>query len=478
MFWNVIFVAVLTFAWVHPGCTSGTRKAQDARVAPREVTLAERLGDWPFLVPLPQLSALQDEDGERLGIRAAECAECHEEIHAEWKQSTHATALQDLQYLAELGKPDSPRWLCLNCHIPVQNQRRILITPSSRLQDRGHDLRFLEEVKNPGFDPAMQAESVTCATCHVRPGESGRSYVVAPGDSGDAPHPVRADAKHLRTMCIRCHSPGPAQITPTFFCWFETADELRAGPYSGKQGCVDCHMPRADSSGGRRHHHWVGGGVPKWYRSYDTMLARGWEPALELTDVQLVGDRRAPRVRVRIRYENARAGHWLPTADPERFLLFGVTAFDAAGAEASTRRFRVGQHWDWGDLQAGRPARRLSDNRLKPMQSRTWEVELPVPKERSGSRLLVSALHVRLTVENAVQMKKTQVKDLEAFLPDASRLVAEMEKHYPFFSWVYREEIDLETGQRRRASLAELVEASRRSRKLSLAEIAGLLRVE
>ncbi|RMG61436.1 MAG: hypothetical protein D6715_13665, partial [Calditrichaeota bacterium] len=71
----------------------------------------------PLLKPLPGVQAL----------RAEECGSCHRRIYQDWLQSTHARAYRDLQFQAELRKPDSPAWLCLNCHIPVQNQRRTVV---------------------------------------------------------------------------------------------------------------------------------------------------------------------------------------------------------------------------------------------------------------------------------------------------------------------------------------------------------------
>lgn len=432
-------------------------------------TIAARLGDWPFLVPIPQLPPMKLGNGALLGVKASDCRPCHRAIRDEWAQSTHATALRDLQFLAEIAKPDAPRWLCLNCHIPVQNQRRYMVTPATPLRDRDDDVRFIEEVPNPGFDLKMQAESITCASCHVRLDDAGRSVIVGPhaAPSG-TPHPVREDRAALHAVCVRCHSPGPARITPTFFCWFQTADELAAGPWAGKADCVDCHMPRG--ADGRARHHWVGGGVPKWYAAYDSLLARGWTPGLDVEPV--VVTRQGDSLRASVAYANARAGHDLPTADPERYLLLEVALVDEGGRSLADRRLRIGQLWDWGDLATGRPARRLADNRLTPGEHRTWNVTLPSPPV--GARLVVSAKHVRLTVPNARYMRATRVDDLEPYLPGVASMVAEIEKHYPMFTWIHHEELDLDAGARSVWTPRQLVEASKRSRTLGLARLAEL----
>src|SRR5437879_12814067 len=55
-------------------------------------------------------------------IRAEDCGSCHVEIYKEWKSSTHAHALSDLQFQAEMTKSPKTSWLCLNCHTPLVNR--------------------------------------------------------------------------------------------------------------------------------------------------------------------------------------------------------------------------------------------------------------------------------------------------------------------------------------------------------------------
>jgi len=448
------------------------------------MTLGERFGKWAFVTLIPSLEPLRDPNGVSLGLGAENCGACHQAVYDEWSQSTHATALQDIQYLAELSKKDSPKWLCLNCHIPLQDQREYLVAEDTRLEDRGDDIRFLVKEPNPNFDPALQRESITCASCHVRRDGAGRSYVIAPKTNGRAPHPVEVDRDFLHATCKRCHNPGLAQLTVTFVCWFDTVEELAAGPYAGKKDCVDCHMPettRALVEGlppRRTHqHHWAGGGVPKSFEAYDRLLDRDYKPGLGLKVLELgelVAGQTAP---VTIDYENAHAGHWLTTADPERFILLDVSLEDASGRSTFRERFKVGQKWDWGDVRAGRVATRLRDNRLRPLEKRTWVTEVPLPDDLSGARLVVTALHVRLTAENAGYMKKTAGLESSArYREDLVEQIANLEENYPFFTYVAREVIDLDSRNRRRFTLDELMKMSQDGRNLSLDELATLLK--
>ena len=448
-------------------------------------TLRERFGEWDFVTLIPSLEPLRDPNGVSLGLAAEECGVCHQAVYEEWRQSTHREALHDIQYLAELAKEDSPKWLCLNCHIPLQDQREYIVAGDSRLEDRGDDIRFLLKEPNPRFDANLQQDSVTCATCHVRRDGDGRSYVVAPKSEGRAPHPVEVDREFLHETCKRCHNPGLAQLTVTFVCWFDTVEELAAGPYAGKKDCVDCHMPETNRAlveglpPRRTHqHHWAGGGVPKSFEAYERLLERGYEPGLRLEvhppDAWVPGQ----PARVRVDYENARAGHYLPTADPERFILLEVRLEDASGKTTFRQRLKIGQEWDWGDVRTGRVATRLRDNRLRPLEKRTWVTEVPLGSDLRGARLVVTGLHVRLKVENAGYMKRTPgLEAFERYRPGLTEQIQRLEKSYPFFSYVARQVVELDSGTRHEVPLAELVEMSRKAQSLSLEELEALLRV-
>ena len=116
------------------------------------------------------------------------------------------------------------------------------------------------------------------------------------------------------------------------------------------------------------------------------------------------------------------------------------------------------------------------DNRLAPAEKRTWKVDLPLPSESAGARLEITALHGRLTVVNARHMRTVSIEPFERFLPGGGKMLAEMESHYPFFSWVHREEIDLDSGERTRASREELIRESRKAAKMSLEQIEELMK--
>lgn len=439
----------------------------------KHVPISERFKGYDensFVVTLPQLAPLITKEGDEIGVTASDCAGCHSEIYHEWSMSTHATALADIQYQAELSKESSPKWLCLNCHIPVQNQREHMVQKETKILYLENDVRHIKKEENPNFDPDMQEEAITCAVCHIRQDDKGASYVIGSHGSELAPHPVKKDRDGLRNICERCHSPGTENLTTTFACWFKTKEELETGPYAGEKGCVDCHMPSIQRKAVPHDeqvpvreghgHHWVGGGVPKWYEAYDTILERGYEPGLEVK-LKSVSKSKS-KVTLNLHYKNAIAGHWLPTGDPERFLLFRVALVDKSGQELAVETMHVGQEWDWGDANEGRPAKKLHDNRLKPKEERDWRVEINAPEGAPLGELRaeITVLHVRLKGSNAKYMVQAQGIN-ETYLPDGQELVKNAIDHYPFASFIYKQVVTLKNMKKRVLSPKELIELSK-----------------
>lgn len=408
------------------------------------------------------------------GLSASDCGSCHQTIYMDWKNSTHASALRDIQFQSELTKEDSPKWLCLNCHIPVQNQRESIIISLSN-----NDIFAPIKTPNPDFDPDLQQEGVTCITCHVRTDEdTEESFVIGPNGSRFAPHPVKQAREFLRNICQRCHNPQGRPLTENLVCWFTTTTELAEGQESlmnlhgEKRDCVDCHLPEQERLAADAFdslptrdvnlHHWTGSGVPKWYDGYDELLARGYKPGLDVRVVLEHYEESSPEVTLNIFLKNARAGHYLSTGDPERSILV-VAAIEGTSSQLVMRKERIGQVWKWS------PARKISDNRLKQGEEKQWNVTLSLPDKKQGLRAAVTAYHVRLKTENAKYIMQAKNID-EKLLPNGNYLVAHLPEYYPFANYIYKEEIDLETNHRRIYSLEELIQLSKEEQGKALEE--------
>lgn len=410
---------------------------------PRHPTPAERFDNAPWADVIPVLAPVQNVNA----LRASECGACHVDHYADWRQSTHALAYHDLQFQSELAKPNSPRWLCLNCHTPLANQREILVQAL-----RDGDIQKPITVPNPHFDSELRSEGVTCAACHVRSDSNGDSYVIGPTGGVAAPHPVRADRSFLANRCLDCHN-VTHQVGPDLVCYFQTGDELAAGPYAATKTCIDCHMPRAEgpqrgvalSSGVAHRHGFIGGGVPKRYDLYPFQIAAGYRPGLRIA-VDTV--RCAPGARhceVKVSVANENAGHRVTSGDPERFILLRICSLNAAGAEINCAEERYGQVWEWSPV-----ARQISDNRIGPLERREWHAR--VAQSADALRVRITAEHVRLTENNARYMEQTAADAPAEYREQIRRL----RSLYPMRTMFFREEFDLQSGERRRASLPQL----------------------
>lgn len=436
--------------------------AAKRKVDPSWVPLTKKfepIQTFAFILPqLPAVAAVGKP-------RAENCKVCHSTIYKDWSRSTHAAALRDLQYQAELSKSSSPRWLCLNCHIPVQNQRKSII----RYLKKGNVFHPVRE-KNPGYDPVMRKEGITCATCHVRKDKTGKAYIIGGLGSRFAPHPVKKDKAFLRKMCLRCHDPKGKRLTRHLMCWFHTREELEKGPV--KKDCVDCHMPtsKARLVPSWKHlpkrtvhlHHWVGGGVPKSFKGYKTLLKRGYHTGLHIRALQLSDYKPNGPLLVRLNYQNKHSGHWLPSADPERFLRFLVTIVNAKGKKLSEKTIRIGQTWKWEPQ-----AEKIGDNRLKPNETRTWTPSFKLPQQLKGLRLIVKVYHVRLSSNTAKYMAKHAPKS-SYLSKDTKKKIARMGYHYPLATLLFRKDIELDTRKSRGYTPKELMDLSYKERNKSL----------
>jgi hypothetical protein len=363
-----------------------------AAQAPAQIKI---LGYW-WENPLPYQATPQGLDS----LSARKCGICHQEIYREWQASAHAHALSDLQFQAEMKKSPEVGWLCLNCHTPLENQiERIAISVRN---GSTHQPVFRT---NARFDRELHEDAVTCAVCHVRDG-----VILGPYADSKAPHPVRQDRRLLTAdVCTMCHQ-ATAAYTDTLVCTFDTGAEWKSGPYAARgKACSSCHMPvveRAVALGGpqrtSRRHLFFGSKIPKEIHLSESERAEYalYRPGLSVTIVS--AKRSAGKTVVSLKLKNARAGHLLPTGDPERFIRVDIALVAAgkaaagkaaAGKTLETQSLRIGQQWEWWPN-----AKKLGDNRLKPLEERVETVQFQTSQPAT---LRVSVTNCRLSQQNA-----------------------------------------------------------------------------
>ncbi len=307
-----------------------------------------------------------------MSLSAEHCGSCHQDHYNEWRLSTHAHAWTDQQFQAELKKESSPL-LCINCHIPLQNQQEYIVSGFVN-----GDIYQPAKRTNPNFDHKLQQEGITCAACHVR-----NNTVIGPTGTHLAPHQTVKNPDFLsEELCISCHN-ATAVITPTLACSFETGDEWKAGPYYGKKNCIDCHMEATNRSvvsgyspRKSRFHYFSGSGIPKSDTSQTTRLDGLTISMSELPALFKVND----TIKLNLTVKNEFAGHKVPTSDPERFFMISFQLNSQSGDTLSYISYKIGEEWEWYP-----EAKKISDNNLLPVESRTFPYHYPITQKEKLS---------------------------------------------------------------------------------------------
>ncbi len=261
------------------------------------------------------------------------CAQCHKEIHTEWKSSMMSQAYthhwDEIEYfkLAVAQAEKDPKVAevkagCNGCHAPAAF--------------------FIGDTPPPLPSAGSRAnESVACDICHTISGFKGDiphnfNYVLNPGKVKYGPreglvspfHETKySDFVKSADFCGTCHN----EMDP-YGLWVKSTHlEWKEGPYS-KQGvrCQDCHMwryPGKSADMGQdlpdmAHHNFPGAHVPSKYRG--TIELKVYADAAEYEP----GDKAVFRVHL----YNAKTGHKFPTGSVEdRQLWLEVHAVDAKG---------------------------------------------------------------------------------------------------------------------------------------------------
>ncbi len=318
--------------------------------------------NWESAIPFQEIpEGLSD-------ISAASCGVCHQSHYEEWKLSTHAHAWTDLQFQAELAKESSP-YLCINCHIPLENQQEFIIEGL-----RNGDIYNPVKKKNPNFDEKLQLEGISCSTCHVRNG-----HIIGSIGSDKAPHPVKKDPEFLNeTLCISCHNAN-AVVTPELVCTFQTGEEWKAGPYYPEKNCISCHMdtitrPLMPGMDNRlSHRHWfAGSGIPK-RKGVEAVALQGMAFYPGTLDQEI---KAGEEISFTLTLKNEFAGHRLPSGDPERFYLIDLIIKDAeTNSLLAEHNGRIGEKWEWYP-----EAKKIDDNNLNPKESRDYTISYRTEK--------------------------------------------------------------------------------------------------
>lgn len=259
----------------------------------------------------------------------------------------HSAAWNDAQF-QELWRSAGRESACLNCHSPLQIQQAVA-----------------DGKPNPGFQPTVQQEGVTCAACHVRDGK-----ILGIGSStGKSLHPVaKVPSLAEASFCSSCHQlriDGRAKgLYDTYREWKST-DWARRGVT-----CQECHMPRRMGN--------VATGVQRSYRSHDfrgahsdLLLERALTVLVTLDKPQYEAGQ---TVRATVLVRNSGAAHHVPSGDPQHQIRVLAGLADRRGKMLQKTEMVLAR-----DMTRQPPFRERSDSRLAAGSSRrlTFEGKFP-----------------------------------------------------------------------------------------------------
>jgi hypothetical protein len=318
-------------------------------------------------------------------IPAQRCAECHGDIHEEWKRSAHAHAATDPLFAA-LQKKAPPGAPCDRCHRPLA---AVL-----------------------GREEAPVEEGVTCDVCHalrvvvpsraLTPLQLRLEDNVKYGPICDAKdhyfHRMGCSPLHAEAaFCGGCHL-WWAHDLPIF----NEFEEWKTGPLAAEgRACQGCHMPT------RRAEVAVGGGARAEVHAHGFLGQTGDLRKRALAGQVTVAAAEGGALQVTVQLRNRGAGHPVPTGLPERRVILSARTVDAAGAEIDRKEVRYGRVLVDG---AGKPApffaaaHVASDNRIGPRTERQESLTLRAPPKGKHGKLIVDVNWVPFDPELAASL--------------------------------------------------------------------------
>ena len=159
--------------------------------------------------PAPEMS------GSSLKRLVQGCRKCHEDVHAEWSASHHATSWTNPALQAAIEGREDGGDACARCHAPLP----ILESGTGKLPNARRNSRQL---------------GVNCVTCHVR----GNNEYHGPHDSSGHGGIVGEDIYRQATFCISCHGQPAARREHD-----QGTSFLLSPSAQGGVSCQACHMP-------------------------------------------------------------------------------------------------------------------------------------------------------------------------------------------------------------------------------------------
>ncbi len=296
-------------------------------------------------------------------ISAQECNSCHFDTHDTWSGSDHQRGWNSENHtLFTAEEPLEP--FCTGCHLPIASQH----TDTSE-QDNGSPTGDIET-----WDPTLQQEGVTCATCHVR---DGTVYGVHATDN--SPHPVTPTPElQSSELCATCHQLSwPEADRPIYDTYGEWSRSWYA---EAGITCQTCHMrPTAGVATA---------GELGYYADHSTSIDSSRAITLQVSLDSPIATRGQEFIGS-LSITNTGSGHAFPTGSPFKAVVVSVTLLDAdQESTADTFTGTIARV-----VQEEAPWNTISDNTLSPSESNDWNFNF-VPNYRSTAGLATLKIDV------------------------------------------------------------------------------------
>ncbi|MBI4686835.1 MAG: hypothetical protein HY756_03520, partial [Nitrospirae bacterium] len=263
------------------------------------------------------------------------CAECHQEIHDQWKNSHHAKSVADSNvrkvwttFITEgldkeekkgTGLSRKEMWICLGCHYPpIKDAAPELVKQIADLVVAS--VQDPDKTKKEAAVKELSKLNINCLSCHnyvrvahpfVPDVEVKPKTIYVPEGKATAKDThkelgfdtVKSSAIKKSEMCANCHHGCPPGVgsseCPTQYSSYQE-DYIAKG---GKETCQSCHMAGKEF----KNHNFPGS------RNFDVF--RQWVrfkmDARPTTYMDHINNKRSPAVVVKIDVAN-NAGHGIP----------------------------------------------------------------------------------------------------------------------------------------------------------------------
>jgi hypothetical protein len=342
--------------------------------------------------PSADPAELHPSDEPRGEVNAAtRCAECHGELHAQWKASRHARAATSDLYVRT--RKLAAKSECARCHEPL-----------AKLVEADH--------------PAAR-DGVNCDACHtlaaVDVGGESAAFQLRPEERTKfGPLCDAVDHYFHKMGCSPLH--GESRFCASCHHWSENLqggvvrllgeyEEWRESAYAKKgTSCQDCHMPWSVAPV-------AAGAATRVNASHHGFWGEGGELRKRSLAVKAAVDASGDRLKVRLVVKNAGAGHYVPTGVPDHRVVLEAALLDATGTELERAERTYGKvlvDANGAPAPFFRASKQTSDTRIAPEEERNETLEFATAKGGATVKIRIIWQDIATDIARTLEYEPTR----------------------------------------------------------------------